>query len=91
MYGRLLSENKINKMSTRGVPFHILPNHAAHANRPVVPEALATSGRYQYNSSPVAVNKFSTQAAGKNIATTTLIASRAGAAPTDSNPYMMSL
>ena len=78
-------------MSTRGVPFHILPNHAAHSNRPIVPSPNAGGTRYEYNSSPVAVNKFTPQAPGKNIATTTLIASRAGAAPTDFNPYMMTL
>ena len=78
-------------MSTRGVPFHILPNHAAHSNRPTMPEGNIGQSRYQYNSSPVAVNKFTSQQTGKNIAETTLIGPRAGASPLDSNPYMMSL
>ena len=80
-------------MSTRGTPFHILPNHCAHSNRPNLGESagIVSSRRYQYNSSPIAVNKFTAGHRGKNICETTLIASRAGAAPTDVNPYMMSL
>ena len=80
-------------MSTRGTPFHILPSHAKHANRPDLGESggIVSSRRYQYNLSPNAVNKFGAQHRGKNICETTLIASRAGAAPTDTNPYAMSL
>ena len=80
-------------MSTRGVPFHILPNHARHSNRPNLGESsgFVSNARYGYNASPIAVNKFSPQQSGKNICETTLIASRAGATPIDRNPYMMSL
>ena len=80
-------------MSTRGVPFHILPSHASASNRPALPESggITSSRRYAYNGSANAVNKFVSPHRGKNICDTILIASRAGAAPTDTNPYAMSL
>ena len=80
-------------MSTRGVPFHVLPNHARHSNRPNLGEGagIVSSRRYNYNSSPIAVNKFAPQKAGKSVCDTILVADRCCAAPGDTNPYMMPL
>ena len=80
-------------MSTRGVPFHVLPNHAQHANRPSLVQGagMVSSTRYAYNASPIAVNKFAPKNSGKVVAETILIASRSGASPGDTNPYMMPL
>ena len=80
-------------MSTRGAAFHILPNHVKHANRPELADGMGfvSSRRYAYNSSPIAVNKFTPHQSGKIIADTIEIAARAGATPGDKNPYMMTL
>ena len=80
-------------MSTRGATFHILPNHCKQANRPDIGPGggIISSRRYQYNNSPIAVNKCATSQGGKNICDTILIAARSGATPLDTNPYMMTL
>jgi len=80
-------------MSTRGPAFHNLPGHCQRANRPNLGDsgAMVSSRRYQYNGSPVAVNKFGAEKSSKNVSDTILIASRAGSTPLDTNPYMMTL
>ena len=85
-------------MTTRGTPFHILPNHVRNsnltmANRPKLRESegFQSSRRYAYNTSPIAVNKFTPAQGGKNTSDTILVAQRCSASPGDVNPYMMTL